>query len=151
MKIEDEIKQSKFPDEIVKAHVNVMFTSNWLNSNFQQALKPFDITPQQFNILRILRGQHPGPAPLKLLTERMIDRMSNTSRLVEKLRQKGLVERTICEGNRRQVDIKITDSGLQLINRASEVTEKNRKAKNNLSEKEAKELNRLLDKLRDEQ
>jgi DNA-binding MarR family transcriptional regulator len=95
-----------------------------------------------------LRGQNGATVHLKLLTERMLDKMSNTSRLVEKLFQKKLVERNICKDNRRQIDIKLSATGLELVNEISEELEKKHKGKQNLSIDEAKELNRLLDKLR---
>lgn len=148
MRIEEEIRQKKFKSEYIKADINVMFSANWISARQSNMLKPYDISIQQFNILRILRGQHPKPAPLKLLTERMIDRMSNTSRLVEKLKKKGLVTRRVCETNRRQVDISITDKGLALVEEASGLIEGEREKSRNLTSEEVKQLNRLLDKMR---
>lgn len=148
MKLEDEIKQKKFTNEFHKANVNLIFTSTWLNTLHHKIFKKYGISNQQFNILRILRGQNGATVHLKLLTERMLDKMSNTSRLVEKLVQKKLVERSICQDNRRQIDIKLCAKGLELVNEISEELEKKYKGKQNLSMDEAKELNRLLDKLR---
>lgn len=148
MKIEDEIKQKKFSNDYHKAYVNILFTCSWLNAQNNAVFKPFGISSQQFNIMRILRGQYPNPAPLKLLTERMIDKMSNTSRLVEKLYQKKLVDRRVCKDNRRQVDIVLTEKGMELINQASEEIDKFNRRKQELTAEEVKELNRLLDKLR---
>lgn len=148
MRIEDEIKQKKFASEFHKVQVNIIFTSSWLSGQMALLMKPYGISTQQFNILRILRGQHPNPAPLKLLTERMIDKMSNTSRLVEKLVQKKLVERKICKDNRRQIDILLTEKGMDLINRVSDEIDKYFKKKQEITNEEAKELNRILDKLR---
>ena len=148
MKLEDEIKQKKFTNEFHKANVNLIFTSTWLNALHNKIFKKYGISNQQFNILRILRGQNGATVHLKLLTERMLDKMSNTSRLVEKLFQKKLVERNICKDNRRQIDIKLSATGLELVNEISEELEKKHKGKQNLSMDEAKELNRLLDKLR---
>ncbi|MBX7094937.1 MAG: MarR family transcriptional regulator [Flavobacteriales bacterium] len=150
MKIEDEIKQKKFASEFHKAQVNILFTSSWLGAQMMHILKPHGISSQQFNIMRILRGQYPNPAPLKLLTERMIDRMSNTSRLVEKLVQKKLVERKVCKDNRRQIDIVLTEKGMTLINLVSEDVDKYFKKVQIITNEEAKELNRILDKLRGE-
>ncbi len=149
MRLEDEIKQKGFKDEIEKAHVNLYFTSNCLNASFARRIKEFDISPQQFNILRILRGQFPKAAPLKLITERMIDKMSNTSRLVEKLRLKGMVERHINPNNRREVAIIITAKGLEVIEKASIAADEGRSAINNLTQEEAHQLNALLDKMRE--
>ena len=148
MKIEDAIRQSKFKDEFEKADINIMYTANWMNSQFHQRLKPYGISQQQFNILRILRGQKGKPAPLKLITERMMDKMSNTSRLVDKMFKKELLDRRICADNRRQVEIILTDKGLEVCNEISEMVEKARRQEVNLTESEAKELNRLLDKRR---
>ncbi len=149
MRIEDEIQQKTFKSNYQKAQINVLFTSAWLSQHSARALKPFNISWQQFNILRILRGMHPEPATVKLLTERMIDKMSNASRLVEKLKQKGLVARTNCEEDRRRVNVYITEAGLELIREASEVMES--QLENRLqviSDQEAEELNRILDKMR---
>lgn len=146
-KIEEEIKQKKFASEFQKAVVNIMFTAAWLETRFSQIMKPFGISLQQFNILRILKGQHPQPAPLKLLTERMIDKMSNTSRLVEKLVKKGLVERKTCEVNRRQVDILITQKGIDLLTELNKRVEMEH-SRLQINEGEAIEVNALLDKMR---
>ena len=149
MKIEEEIKQKKFRSVYHKAHINVLFTASWLSQNSAQLLKPFKISWQQFNILRILRGMYPEPATVKLLTERMIDKMSNASRLVEKLKQKGLVERRVCPSDRRRVDVEITEKGLSVLEDISFIMEQELNQKmGNLSSEEADQLNQLLDKLR---
>ena len=109
MRIEDEIVQAKFENPLQKAVVNIVYTNNWLNRNMSKGLKPFDLTIQQYNILRILRGQLPKAASITLLTERMIDKMSNASRLVEKLVAKELVNRQVCPEDRRQVEVMISD------------------------------------------
>ena len=150
MKIEEEIKQRKFTSVYHKAHINLLFTASWLSQNSAQLLKPHRVSWQQFNILRILRGMHPEPATIKLLTERMIDKMSNASRLVEKLKQKGYVERRVCSSDRRRVDIRITDKGLQLLETLSRIMEEGlHERMGNLSQEEAAQLNCLLDKIRD--
>ena len=148
MKLEDEIKQSTFRSEFEKAFINVQFTANAMHADFARDLKKFGISPQQFNILRILRGQFPKAAPLKLITDRMIDRMSNTSRLVEKLRAKGLIDRHINTVNRREVAILITPKGLELISAASKMVDERMAEKKVLTEDESRELNRLLEKIR---
>ncbi|MEO0775017.1 MAG: MarR family transcriptional regulator [Bacteroidota bacterium] len=149
MRLEEEINQPRFKSHYQKAHLNILFTAAWLNQNTAQVLKAFNISGQQFNILRILRGRHPEPATVKLLTERMIDKMSNASRLVEKLKQKGLVERHACPEDRRRVDIVITERGMQTVNEASRALEDGERALNQqLSPEEAKLLSDLLDKLR---
>ena len=149
MRIEDEIQQKKFKSEYQKAHINILFTAAWLNQQNQQILKPLGISSQQFNILRILRGMHPQPASIKLLTERMIDKMSNASRLVDKLLAKDLVQRSESGADRRRVDVLITDKGLQLLEKASIAVEDSlQQEMAMLSEEEAARLNELLDQLR---
>lgn len=149
MKIEDAIMQKRFKSEFHKAHINVLFTAAWLSQQTTKLLKPFNISWQQFNILRILRGMHPQPATIKQLTERMIDKMSNASRLVEKLKQKGLVERLACEHDRRRVDIVITSKGLELIDVASKVIDDSiDKDMKRISPQQALLLNDILDRLR---
>ncbi len=149
MKIEQEINQKTFRNEYVKAHINLMFTASWMDQHTNKALKKFGISWQQFNILRILRGMHPEPATVKLLTERMIDKMSNASRLVEKLKAKGLVYRNECPEDRRRVNVGITDKGLEVVGKASEVIEHSIEGSfQHLSTAEAASLNELLDRLR---
>ena len=149
MKIEEAIQQKKFTSEYQKALINILYTSGQILSNNTRVLRPFNISQQQFNVLRILRGLHPHTATVKLLTERMLDKMSNASRLVEKLKQKGLVERLTCEKDRRRVDISITEKGLKLVEEASLVIEKNiEEIYSVLTKEEAQQLSDLLDKIR---
>ena len=147
MKLEEEIK-SKFKDPFEQAVVNVIFTGNWLKAEHTRQLKPYGISQQQFNVLRILRGQHPKPATLNLVQERMLDKMSNATRLVEKLRQNGLVDRQICPHDRRQVDISITAKGLELLSTLDQASNSFLNNFDNLTEPEAQQLSQLLDKLR---
>lgn len=149
MRLEDEIKQKKFDSEKQKLLVNLIFTGNWIKDINSQMLKPFGLTTQQYNILRILRGQHPKPASVNLLIDRMMDKMSNASRLVEKLRLKGFVERRECEKDRRQADVVITKEGLDLLKRIDSVMVAFEKRFEHLSEEESAQVNQLLDKLRD--
>lgn len=148
MTLEEDIKQEKFTNEFEKAAVNILFTGSWLYNVNATRLRPFDITPEQYNVLRILRGAHPKTMMLTEITCRMIDKNSNATRLVEKLRQKGLVKREICEDNRRQVDISITDKGLTLLKKVELASGEWIKLLKNISKSEASELNRILDKLR---
>jgi DNA-binding MarR family transcriptional regulator len=148
MKIEDEIKQKKFRNETHKLLINLLFTGSWVTNLNMQFLKPFGITPQQYNILRILRGQHPSAATINLLQERMLDRMSNASRLVEKLRVKGLVERCVSKGDRRAVDVVITEKGLTLLKEIDVLDDEFDSKLRNVDHHETKMLNDLLDKLR---
>ena len=149
MKIEEAIKQERFISEFQKAHLNILYTAAWLTYETTQMLKPFGITWQQFNVLRILRGRRPKPATVKLLTERMIDKMSNASRLVDKLVKKGLVERQSCESDRRQVDVFLTEKGLELVNSASAVIDSRLHGSNiPLTDEESTRLNEFLDRMR---
>jgi DNA-binding MarR family transcriptional regulator len=148
MSLEKEIKQEKFTSEFHKMALNVMVTSSWLHSGNTTRLKPYDITPEQYNVLRILRGTHPQKMMLAEITERMIDKSSNCTRLVEKLRLKSLVNREICANNRRQVDIGITPKGLSVLKKIDYRSETWIDTLKNVTVSEAKELNRILDKLR---
>ena len=148
MSIEQEIKQDKFQNEFEKAGVNIMFTAGWLHNINSSRLKPYSITPEQYNVLRILRGSHPKALMLVDVTCRMIDKNSNATRLVEKLRQKGLLKREICESNRRQVDIFITEKGLSTLKKIDADAESWLETLKSITKTEAQELNRILDKFR---
>lgn len=149
MRIEDEIKQNKkFNNEYEKLVINLLFTASWLEADNIQRLKPFGISPQQYNVLRILRGSYPKPLMLSDISARMIDKNSNATRLVEKLRLKSFVKREICENNRRQVDIVITKKGLDLLADIDKDADTWLESLKTLSESEAKTLNITLDKLR---
>ena len=148
MSLEQDIKQEKFTNEFQKMAVNLMFTSSWLSNNNAARFKAHAITPEQFNVLCILRGSHPKKMMLADIACRMIDKNSNATRLVEKLRQKDFVTRAICENNRRQVDISITLKGLSLLKKIDSESQTWVDSLKNVTQTEAKELNRLLDKLR---
>ena len=149
MRLEDAIKQPRFNNEKEKAVLNIMYTAAWWNMQTTKLLKPFDISWQQFNILRILRGRRGKPATIKLLTERMIDKMSNASRLVEKLRKKGLVERTECEHDRRQVDIRLTKAGSELVETATaKLDVRMAELLEDLSYEQAVQVNKLMELIR---
>jgi DNA-binding MarR family transcriptional regulator len=148
MSLEQDLKQEKFNNEYEKMAVNILFTGSWLANLNSSRLKPFGVTPEQYNVLRILRGSHPKPMMLADITCRMIDRNSNATRLVEKLRQKGLVNREICETNRRQVDISITNAGLDVLKKIDESRDAWLENLKTVSMGEAEELNTKLDKLR---
>jgi len=148
MQLEKEIQQEKFTSEYHKLTVNIFYTSGWLSVKHLQFFKSHGITPQQYNVLRILRGQYPKPASVNLLIERMLDKMSNASRLVDKLCDKKLTERKEAKDDKRRVDVIITDRGLELLkNLDGEVTKLEDSIKT-LTEKEASQLNNLLDKMR---
>ena len=149
MKLEEEIKQSKFRNEYHKLAVNVLYTNGWLMNLYSMLFSKYGITSNQYNILRILRGQYPNPATVNLLKERMLDKMSDASRLVERLRIKGFAKRDLSSKDRRCVDIIITEKGLHLLKGIDKLNDKHDSFLKNLSESEAKKLNSLLDKLRD--
>ena len=149
MKIEDEIKQSTFKDEYQKAHINLIYTAGWMQLRQAAAFRDFDVTLPQYNILRILRGQHPKPATVNLLIERMLDKTSNASRIVDKLVLKKYVTRTVCPSNRRAVDIRITEAGLELLHSMDGAVLDLNSGLRNLTPAEAAQLSDLLDKIRD--
>ncbi len=148
MRLEEEIKQKSFKSEYQKLAVNILFTHGWLASCGKGLFENHDITTTQYNILRILRGQYPCPISINLLKERMLDKMSDTSRLIERLRIKGLVDRKTCEKDRRKSDVKITEKGLQLLENLDDIDLKYEKLLEGLNLSEAKALNDLLDKMR---
>lgn len=148
MRLEEEIRQEKFRNENQKLAVNIIFTHGWLSDHQSKFFGKFDITGTQYNILRILRGQYPNPVSINVLKERMLDKMCDASRLVERLRKKGWVEREICEEDRRRANVRITKSGLLLLKKMDEYNEAFDNILSNLSASETKQLNHLLDKLR---
>ncbi len=148
MLLEEEIQQKKFKSPAHKLAVNIVYTSNWY-SNWQEGIfKNSGLTIQQYNVLRILRGQHPKPCNLKLIRERMLDRMSDASRIVEKLKQKGFIERQENPNDRRNLSIIITERGLKVLKMLEPNDERIKEFFRNLSEDEQMLLNTLLDRLR---
>ncbi|MBL7963396.1 MAG: MarR family transcriptional regulator [Flavobacteriales bacterium] len=146
--IEEEVK-GKFDSEQHKAVVNVMFTAGWLKSGHTADMAPYGLSPQQFNILRILRGAKGTLMSMQDVKCRMIDRSPNATRLADKLLAKGLMERERCEEDRRVVYVRITPKGLDLLKRMDqEVWGHFKEEYERLSANEARTLNRLLDKLR---
>lgn len=148
MKLEKEIKQCKFRNEYHKLAVNVIYTNSWLTGLFSKLIDKYDITSNQFNILRILRGQYPNPATINLLKDRMLDKMSDASRLVERLRKKGLVKRDLKPNDRRCVDVIISEKGLKLLAEIDKLNDQHDAMLKKLNVKEVKKINSLLDKLR---
>src|SRR3981081_474032 len=147
MRIDDEIQSSKFEDNYQKAVINIAYTDGWLKNTFNCHFEKHNLTQQQFNILRILRGQYPKPATVNLIKERMIDKMSDASRIVDRLVQKGLVSRCTNTKDRRAVDIRISDTGLDILHKLDAEFKIKDYLQNNLSEEEAAKLSELLDKL----
>lgn len=148
MSIRNEIKQQRqFRNEHQKATVNILFSANWLMEQIKKFLQAEDITPQQYNILRILRG---SGAPLSTLQirERMLDKMSDTSRIVDRLLKKGLVEKKTSQADKRLVDVTISADGLELLERLDTQNDSLDGIVSQLSAEEARVLNSLLDKMR---
>lgn len=148
MKLEDEIQQKSFKSPQQKLAINLIYTSHWINSNYNTFFKGKDITVQQYNVLRILRGQHPQYCNLKLIKERMLDRMSDASRIIDKLLLKGYVERKSCPDDRRSVNLLITAEGLELLKSLDFIDEETKKMFSSISEQDIERLNTLLDDLR---
>lgn len=148
MGLEQELKQDRFDNVYEKMVVNILYTGSWLANRNASRLKPFGLTPEQYNVLRILRGSYPKPMMLADITSRMIDRNSNATRLVEKLKSKGFVNREICETNRRQVDISITESGLAVLEGIDEGLDEWLQNLKTIPQSDVEELNNMLDKLR---
>lgn len=149
MRLEEEIKQSHFKNEYQKLAVNIIYTHGWLMHKQSSFFDKFELTPSQYNILRILRGQYPNPLSVNLLKERMLDKMSDTSRLVERLRKKGLLERKICQNDRRKADVKITEKGLTLLKEADVLDNYFIELFSKITKDEAEMINSILDKIRD--
>ncbi|MXN89971.1 MarR family transcriptional regulator [Flavobacterium sp. Sd200] len=148
MKIEDVIKSGKMT-LYKKVVMNVMYTNSIVAENVNEAMKGYDLSPEQFNVLRILRGQKGKPANMCVIQERMIAKTSNTTRLVDKLLLKGLVSREVCADNRRKMEISITQKGLDLLEELDPVVEENEmKFAKNLTPEELEQLNILLEKYR---
>ncbi|WP_019038521.1 MarR family winged helix-turn-helix transcriptional regulator [Psychroflexus tropicus] len=149
MIIEETLKISKRLPECKRALLNLLYTGNWVSDEIARVLKPFDITPQQFNVLRILKGRQGEACSLQTIQDRMISKMSNTTRLVDKLIKKEFVERTQCESNRRKVDIVITAKGLEALKEISRVVDQSEaRMTDQLTTSELENLNALLNKLR---
>jgi DNA-binding MarR family transcriptional regulator len=147
MTLERDINQTKFRSEYQKSAINLIYTYNWMNEQMKIFFDPYDITAQQFNILRILRG---AAEPLSTLQirQRMLDKMSDTSRIVDRLVKKGLVKKNTCKSDRRLVDVVITEKGKMLLEELDKKNEAMDSILKNLSEADAKKLNQLLDQAR---
>lgn len=148
MRIEEEINQTKpFKSNHHRALINLIFTSNWMSSNIKGQLKPFDITLQQYNVLRILRGAG-EPISTSCIRSRMVERMADTSRLVERLCSKGWVNREACCSDKRLVDITISQQGIKMVQEIESQVDMTGEFTKNLNAEEARLLGELLDKLR---
>lgn len=147
MSLENDINQHVFRNEYQKSVLNLIYTFNWMNEKLNQRFEPFDITQQQFNILRILRGAGQPISTLQI-RQRMLDKMSDTSRIVDRLIKKGLVKKTVCREDRRLVDVLLTEKGKKLLQHMDELEPEFDAVIQNLNQGEARQLNELLDKIR---
>ncbi|MFY8008451.1 MAG: MarR family winged helix-turn-helix transcriptional regulator [Flavobacterium sp.] len=149
MKIEEVIKSNVALKDAKKVILNVMYTQNVVNDKFNEILKPYDLSGEQYNVLRILRGQKGNPANMCIIQERMLAKNSNTTRLIDKLLLKDLVTRNVCPDNRRKIEVLITQKGLDLLTELDpKVDEHEKFFANNLTEQELTLLNTLLEKYR---
>jgi len=147
MGIEKDIQQPAFRNEFQKTGINLIYTANWLNEKIGHILSTEKITQQQYNILRILRGSECPLSTLKI-RERMLDKMSDTSRIVDRLIAKELVEKTACIKDKRLVDITLSKKGIQLLEKLDQFNDQIDGILKGINEKEAASLNQILDKLR---
>jgi len=148
MGISEDLKQRTFASETSKSVVNIIFTGNWMMQQMHDLLKPFGLTPQQYNVLRILRGQQNNPMTVLAITERMLDKMSNASRLVDKLLDKKLVLRRECPKDRRAVDVIILPAGMTLLAEIDQVQKQWEMTFGEIGEDKMNQLNILLDEFR---
>jgi DNA-binding MarR family transcriptional regulator len=147
MSIDKDINQRSFKSEHQKAVINLIFTYNWTTEQLKHIFDKEDLTMQQFNILRILRGSDTPLSTLQI-RERMLDKMSDTSRIVDRLILKNLVKKNVCKADKRLVDVSITDKGRNVLQKIDQQEDDMQNIAGALSEKEAKTLNKLLDKIR---
>ena len=148
MSLEEDIKQEKFNSEYQKLTINIAYTNSYLTNLLNKFLKPYDLSMQQYNVLRILRGQHPNPVSINTITDRMIDKMSNASRLVEKLRKKTMIHRKPCQIDKRQVDVCITTKGLEILSEIDALMGRYEAQFMHLNVEDVKRANQVLDDLR---
>ena len=148
MKIEEELRQKKFASKRQMARLNIMFTANWLVDQVEEVVKSFGITHQQYNVLRILKGKHPDCCTAGDIREVMIDKSPDLTRLIDRLVKKAYVTRRECVENRRKLDIAITDKGLVLLEKIGPTLNKQFIGQTKITNQEANELSRILDKIR---
>lgn len=149
MSIEQDIMQKNFRSSLQKAYLNIIYTSNWIMNRQLEIFKPFGISSQQYNVLRILKGQYPEPVKVNTISGRMLDQNSNTSRLIDKLLAKGYVDRIVCPEDRRAVNITITLSGIDLLEKINpEILKFEEENKQFITDEEAQLISNLLDKIR---
>jgi DNA-binding MarR family transcriptional regulator len=152
MTIEEVIKSTVKMDNAKKVILNIMYTQNVIQDNFNELMKPYDLSGEQYNVLRILRGQKGNPANMCVIQERMLAKTSNTTRLVDKLLLKEFVTRNVCPDNRRKIEVLITQKGLDVLNELDpKVDAHERLFAENITPEELELLNKLLEKYRTQQ
>lgn len=149
MKIEEEIQQKKFRNEYQKSAINLIYTYGWLHNKQKNFFSKYDITSQQYNVLRILKGQFPDAISTSEIRARMLDKNSDASRIVDRLSAKDLVKKITCKSDKRLVDVSLTEKGLELLAQIDMKVLEFDNLFSSINIEEAKELNRILDKLRD--
>ncbi len=148
MKIDEEIQQGSFQSSRQKAIINIMFTNGWISHQFKEIFKNFSLTNQQYNVLRILRGAYPKSLNPGEIKEVMLDKNPDLTRLCDRLYKLGYIERCIDAANKRKMNIRINDDGMQILDEMDPVVNGMHESKFSLSEEEAQKLSDLLDKLR---
>ncbi len=148
MQLQKEIKASKFENIFQQSLVNIIYTFHWSNQKIKEELIPFDITQQQYNVLRIIKGQYPSPVTVNVIKSRILDKMSDASRIIDRLIQKGYVKKTTNPHDKRAVDVIIDEKGLSLLRKMEKAIDFSKFITPNITQEEAAQLNTLLDKMR---
>ena len=148
MQLQKEVQTSKFQNNHQQALVNIIYTYSWASQRIKEILVPYNLTQQQYNVLRILRGQYPSPSTINLIKSRILDKTSDTSRIVDRLVEKGYLEKTTNTRDKRAVDIVITEKGLTLLKKLDKEVDFASLIVPNITPEEARDLNILLDKMR---
>ena len=148
MSLEEEIQQKEFRNEYQRTAINLIFTTNWIVGRQQNFFNRFNITPKQYNVLRILKGQYPGSISTCDIRARMLDKNSDASRIVDRLAHRELVTKQVCPTDKRLIDVMISDKGLQVLGVIEDHIKELDNITQSLTESEARDLNKLLDKLR---
>jgi len=148
MRLEEALKSNRFTDDRQKAGLNILYTAYWMKSHVTAALKDIDLTSEQFNVLRILKGKHPEQMCVKDIASRMIEKNSNVPRIADKLVIKKLIKRTTSKEDKRETVISLTDKGLQLLETANKAVAEVNERIMGIDNEEAQKLNELIEKLR---
>ena len=151
MRLEDEIHVKQFRNPRQKLHINLMYTYNWMVARMQKVFRAYGVTIQQYNILRILRGQYPNPSTIQLLKSRMLDKQPDASRLIDRLTAKGLVTRKVSKEDRRKMDVVISDEGLTLLERMEADVMTFETYFDEITTDEVVMMNDCLDRIRDQE